>query len=203
MNLIPGDSCTIIPSQISDHNIVKIKFLAPNGETLHKSSWRFNSRLLQSDNFKDCIKSTIAQFQHTIPDISSTDDEYFSWYGKFKYKLRAVSRRSAIGRCRNLQKQNQRIQQDIIDLEVQEPSLDTITQIKLKFRELNRITEKISLNAHIRMSLFRAEHSEKSTKRFFNPAKPITSKTPMTSLRSPTGLVTNDPEEMETIAKTF
>jgi len=90
MPLIPPEFCTIIPSPISDHSICKISLLAPNGETIHKSQWRFNARLLKSDNFKSCISGAIARFQQLIPGTSCPDEVYFKWYGQPKGSLSPI-----------------------------------------------------------------------------------------------------------------
>ena len=137
--------------------------MAPNGETIHKSQWHFNARLLKSDNFKSCISGAIARFQQLIPEASSPDDVYFKWYGQLKYKLKALCRRSSIGRSRNLHRQKLDLQQEIIDLESQEQSLETVAQIKLKFRELTCIKDAQLFAAWISSS--KAEQKEIILKR--------------------------------------
>lgn len=118
MPLIPRESCQIIPTPLSDHNICKISLLAPNGEINHKSYWRFNPRLLQYEGFQNAIKNIINNSNLTAPNADSPDTEHFAHFGKLKYKLRTLSRNSAIGRSRNLNKILCDTQNEIIDLEL-------------------------------------------------------------------------------------
>ena len=160
-------------------------------------------RLLQYEGFQTAIQNIITNFNLTAPNAESPDSEHFAHFGKLKYKFRTLSRNSAIGRCRNLERILCNTQNEIIDLELLPRTLNTSAELTVLYKQLKKTHEQLSDKAYIKASITRADNFEKSTKSFFNLAKPPRIRTRLEHLTTADGSTTNDPEIIEETTCTF
>jgi len=112
LHLVKPNSCQIIPNPHSDHNIVKMTLLAPNGESRNKTYWKFNNRLLDSVNYRQSHEAEIDRILNSKPDDDAFDEAHFIWYEKFKYLTRSLAMNSAIGRAHNIRRQMSIVQNE-------------------------------------------------------------------------------------------
>ena len=203
LHLIQPNSCKIIPTPLSDHNICKITLMAPNGEQNYKSRWRLNNRLLQLDGYRDKIITTLQN--HYINEIENNqpDDVIFNWYEKLKYKLRSTSRSTAIGRSCNLKLRLDQIQIDITNKEREPQSPENKALLEILYRKLHKTHSYLSIKSHIRSSISRAENFEKNTKAFFALAKPPNITTRINTLKKTDNSMASSQQDIEDTACDF
>lgn len=203
LHLIKPQSCEIIPNPLADHNICKITLVAPNGEQYHKPSWKFNVRLLQSPGFKQDVINLIQNDQLLQLTETESNNTYFEKYGKLNYKLRKLSRSTAIGRSTNIKIKIDKVQRDIIDLEQELQTPLTKSELELKYRHLHKLHNSISFKYYTKASINRAEKFERSTRSFFSIAKPPKTKTRLSAVLKPDGTLSTTHAEIEETTCSF
>jgi len=85
-SLVSKASCDILPFVLSDHDFLKIEFIA--GFSKRGSGvWRFNNSLLSDVEFRNVLSKAIANYKLKIPDFTSLR----KWWDSLKTEIRRIS----------------------------------------------------------------------------------------------------------------
>jgi len=191
------DSCEIRPSIRSDHSLVTLILNKPVAQR-GKGYWKFNSSLLQDQNYIDRINNLLQQIQE---EISAIEDKTLGWE-----MVKQHVRKNTISYAAFKNKQRrEELTKLTEDLKIAEANLSTCEKADLENCSLQYETIKgdwdlyhltKARGAIIRSKARWAESGEKGTKYFLNLEKHNQERKNITKLTNSSGKTVNSQKEI-------